>query len=84
MEKKPAPVEVKIADVPTPEQLNQAFLTGDWSDLKVKPKSNCKRCYGRGYEGRNTQTGKLVVCGCVIKQIQKLMKGQKNEPIHGA
>lgn len=31
--------------------------------LKRKPRSNCKKCYGRGHIGINDQ-GKYVPCSC--------------------
>jgi hypothetical protein len=43
--------------------------------VDIKPKPNCKYCYGRGYEGRNIKTNRIVVCRCVIKKIDKLKKG---------
>jgi hypothetical protein len=30
--------------------------------LKKKPKSNCNRCYGRFYEGKNIKTGLYIPC----------------------
>jgi len=44
-------------------------------EVDITPKPNCKRCYGRGYEGRDTKTNRNVVCRCVIKKIDKLKKG---------
>jgi hypothetical protein len=63
-----------MANVPSPEQLQRAMRFGDWSDLKIKPKANCNRCLGRGYEGKNTQTGKYVPCKCIFKQLDKPFK----------
>jgi len=27
-------------------------------------KPSCKKCYGRGFVGVNTRTGKKMLCGC--------------------
>lgn len=43
--------------------------------MDIAPKPNCKHCYGRGFEGRDTKTNRIVVCRCVIKKIDKLKKG---------
>ena len=33
--------------------------------------NNCKRCYGRGHLGYNKDTGKFVICKCVLKNAKK-------------
>ena len=43
--------------------------------VNIAPNPNCKHCYGRGSEGRNTKTNRIVVCRCVVKKIDKLKKG---------
>lgn len=43
--------------------------------VNIAPDPNCKHCYGRGSEGRNVKTNRIVVCRCVIKKIDKLKKG---------
>lgn len=48
----------------TDEELAEIFA-------KTQPKSNCKRCHGRGTVGRNVTTGKRVVCSCVDKSACK-------------
>jgi hypothetical protein len=58
--------------MPTPDQLQKAMLTGDWSDPKVRPKPGCKTCLGRGFAGRNTQTNRYVLCKCILKQLEKI------------
>ena len=37
--------------------------------LKKKPNTNCKKCYGRGYSGKNTQDFSYTPCLCLKKQI---------------
>lgn len=47
-------------------------------EIKKKPKSKCKKCFGRGYVGRAAQDGNkrgliivkgnLVPCRCVLKE----------------
>jgi hypothetical protein len=29
------------------------------------PKANCKKCHGRGYDGKNAESGLFVPCSCV-------------------
>lgn len=38
---------------------------------RSQPKSNCKKCYGRGTVGRNVTTGRRIVCSCVDKSARK-------------
>lgn len=33
-----------------------------------KPKSNCKKCHGRGYVGINHDTQEPVPCACIFKK----------------
>jgi hypothetical protein len=42
---------------------------------EVKPKPNCKWCYGRGYEGVDFKTKQQVVCRCITKQLLKDASG---------
>ena len=45
--------------------------------IDISPDPNCKHCYGRGSEGRNVLTGRMEVCRCVLKKINKLrLKGR--------
>ena len=37
--------------------------------LIKKPNTNCKKCYGRGYSGKNTQDLSYIPCLCLKKQI---------------
>ena len=46
--------------------------------VNIAPDPNCKHCYGRGSEGRNVKTNRIVVCRCVIKKIDKLKRGKIN------
>lgn len=34
------------------------------SDLAIFAKKGCRRCFGRGYIGRNIKTHELVMCSC--------------------
>jgi len=31
------------------------------------PDKNCRKCYGRGYIGRDAHTKKVIPCRCVFK-----------------
>ncbi len=42
------------------------------AEIDVSPDPNSKHCYGRGHEGRDVLTGKIRVCRCVLKKINKL------------
>lgn len=33
-------------------------------ELGKKPKRNCRKCYGRGFLGRDFQTKQLIPCSC--------------------
>jgi len=37
--------------------------------LKKKPSSNCSKCYGRGYIGKDLQTCGYLLCSCMRKVI---------------
>jgi len=41
---------------------------------EIKPKSNCKWCYGRGYIGIDHKTKSQIICRCIIKQQEKETK----------
>jgi len=45
-------------------------------EKKIKPKPNCKWCYGRGYIGIDHKTRVQIPCPCITKQE---MKRQKEE-----
>lgn len=34
--------------------------------IRVYPKPNCPRCYGRGYIGHDSQ-GKRIDCSCLVR-----------------
>jgi hypothetical protein len=38
------------------------------TEIKVTPKSSCKHCKGRGYEGVDHHTRKKIVCRCVKRR----------------
>ena len=61
-EKKPLPVEA-IKEIR--KKVEVAVLSGDWSDCPLMPKSNCNKCYGRGYKSRDLRTNTLITCGCL-------------------
>lgn len=46
------------------ENSEQARKAGFDTELKGKPKSNCKKCSGLGHVGRNIDTGKYDPCTC--------------------
>lgn len=37
--------------------------------LKKMPKSNCNKCYGRHYVGRDSENFVYYVCGCLRKVV---------------
>lgn len=37
--------------------------------LNKKPSSSCKKCYGRGYIGKNKTDFTYIPCSCLQKQI---------------
>jgi hypothetical protein len=37
------------------------------SRIHPKPKKNCNHCYGRGYEGKDVNTGHYVPCRCLSR-----------------
>lgn len=48
-----------------------------------KPKKSCRRCFGRGYIGRNVLTNSVVPCSCILPYSQhslqtKIEKSFKN------
>ena len=48
--------------------------------LKKKPSQSCKKCYGRGYTGKNLTDFTYIPCMCVRKQIDfELFKKLLNE-----
>ena len=40
---------------------------GGWIELDRPPDPGCKRCFGRGYEGRDAVAGAYVPCRCVLR-----------------
>jgi len=36
-----------------------------------KPPTNCKKCYGRGYNGRDNKTFAYNVCNCIRKNVDR-------------
>ena len=50
----------EIKENPTPQDLQ----SGNYVMLGGIPKTSCKKCYGRGYIGKN-DAGKYIICQCV-------------------
>jgi hypothetical protein len=50
--------------------------------LIKKPSSSCKKCYGRGYSGKNSLDFTYIPCSCLKKQINFDMLVQKNGSIN--
>jgi len=40
-------------------------------DLAALANPSCRRCYGRGYTGRNVINGALLWCRCVVKAVEE-------------
>lgn len=40
--------------------------------LLKKPPANCKKCYGRGYIGRDNKTFAYDVCNCIRKNVDRI------------
>ena len=40
----------------------------------ILPDKDCNRCYGRGTEGRNTETGEILFCRCVLKKYNEQLE----------
>lgn len=53
--------EVREISELTPEQL----ASGKWKELGQRPDPKCKKCYGRGYIGRDVVTNRVIECSCV-------------------
>ncbi len=53
--------EIKPVNELTPEQL----ASKRWVELGKRPNPGCRRCYGRGYTGRDLVTGNMIICRCV-------------------
>jgi len=54
-------------------KLDFTRLKGSW-EMYVwnEPKSNCKKCYGRGYIGKEVKSHLKVACRCLYKNQPKL------------
>jgi hypothetical protein len=49
--------------------------------LNKKPSTSCKKCYGRGYSGKNTTDFTYIPCLCLKKQINVDILLQRNANI---
>lgn len=57
----------EIKEFKDQEELDKAIRSGNWVELKRKPKKHCRHCHGRGHIGFNTSLGKYVPCRCCKK-----------------
>ena len=49
---------------------NALVVLGKDKDWRViNPKKNCRKCHGRGWTGRETNTNKLMPCRCLARKI---------------
>ena len=48
------------------------ILNGSMTGITVtgtcRPKKNCKHCFGRGYVGRDSETGGFINCRCTMRK----------------
>lgn len=57
---------MKLKYIPTPEY-KQIVETAKAQGQKVnEPNPQCKKCYGRGWVGKDSKTGTPLVCNCII------------------
>ncbi len=56
--------EIRAIDKLTPEQKS----SGKWATIERRPNPGCKRCHGRGWIGKDVNTGKVIKCRCVKKR----------------
>ena len=49
----------------TKDDLFKAYKTGDYFPTYMRPNSNCKKCWGRGYIGFNEKIKKYIPCKCI-------------------
>ncbi|MGV0949291.1 MAG: hypothetical protein ACOYB3_01370 [Azonexus sp.] len=47
------------------------------TEIQVKPKSSCRHCHGRGYVGKDTSTGKKIICRCVKRSFMRANNEKK-------
>jgi hypothetical protein len=54
------------------EQIRRAFAgEPQLIELERDANSKCNKCFGKGYTGRNADTGLVQVCPCVMKKRDK-------------
>lgn len=46
--------------------MTKAIEDGTAVKLRCPPDPSCKKCHGRGFIGRNRQTGLVVPCTCCV------------------
>jgi|TARA_R110002050_G_scaffold10373_5_gene35468 hypothetical protein len=53
----------------------------DCGQLKITddPKNNCKRCHGRGFTGRNSESGHYDMCRCVLRNADDELLGEMSQ-----
>lgn len=52
------------------EELDKAIKEGNWEQINGIPKKSCRRCHGRGFTGRDINTGTLEICRCVKLELK--------------
>lgn len=64
-QQEPKPEYVLVNDVtgpPVPRGPQILEIYGQKVRVPHPPKENCKKCYGRGYIGRDAATGMIIFC----------------------
>ncbi len=77
---RPGPLMIRLPGIVSEEAILGGSSGGGKTrsaEIDVSPDPNCKHCYGRGHEGRDVLTGKIRVCRCVLKKINKLRLKEK-------
>lgn len=49
-------------------RFSKADYDRDKKTVKKYAKKKCPKCYGRGWIGINTKSGKLLVCTCINRE----------------
>ena len=62
--------------------LQKSSMTGVTVTGTCYPKKNCKKCFGRGYVGRNTETGQFVNCSCTFRKNENISQMPTLQPTH--
>ncbi len=43
-------------------------------ELHIHPDVDCRKCYGRGFAGKDTVSGRLTYCRCVKRKIHEELR----------